>query len=344
MRNFFQLSEPQNPLKTQYYIMTKKLFLILFVACAYSASGQNLVWQTNPTTLWTPGKVGIGENNTTNSQLLISPIYNWGNMSPVVAQYPCPTYDPYFWVRKKDIINNITYSTDLFSVNDVGAAIGLKNALYPLHIQTGYTPTDFITAYMGTNPLNTTSGPRNMFFVNNLSNNGAFNAIQKSGDQGIFWNDGKNSTIGTDYCNAALYTNSTAGFIIAPYQDANAANPATGFRIDASGKVGIGIKSPVEMLEVAGNIKCTKLIVTTQWWDKVFEKDYKLLTLPELEKYILANKHLPDLPTEQDIAKNGCDVGETAALLLKKVEELTLYTIELQKQVDELKKLLLDKK
>jgi len=61
---------------------------------------------------------------------------------------------------------------------------------------------------------------------------------------------------------------------------------------------------------------------------------YNLMPLKELEQYIKQNKHLPDVPTQDEISKNGIDVYEMNAVLLKKVEELTLYVIELEKRID----------
>jgi len=64
--------------------------------------------------------------------------------------------------------------------------------------------------------------------------------------------------------------------------------------------------------------------------------NYNLMPLKELEQYILKNKHLPDVPNQDEISKNGIDVYEMNAVLLKKLEELTLYVIEQQKQIVEL--------
>ena len=58
------------------------------------------------------------------------------------------------------------------------------------------------------------------------------------------------------------------------------------------------------------------------------------MPLKELEQYIKQNKHLPDVPTQDEISKNGIDVYEMNAVLLKKVEEVTLYVIELEKRID----------
>ena len=70
----------------------------------------------------------------------------------------------------------------------------------------------------------------------------------------------------------------------------------------------------------------------------VFEKEYDLMSIYELEKFINSNKHLPDIPSKNEVEQaKGFEIGEMQVNLLKKVEELTLYIISLQKQVDELK-------
>lgn len=93
-------------------------------------------------------------------------------------------------------------------------------------------------------------------------------------------------------------------------------------------------------LLVNGDIKARKLKVTTTGWpDYVFEPEYKLRSLESLEKFIKKYKHLPEIPDSAQIDNHGQDVGEVQKMLLKKIEELTLYVIELQKQVDALKTL-----
>ena len=62
------------------------------------------------------------------------------------------------------------------------------------------------------------------------------------------------------------------------------------------------------------------------------------MPLKELEQYIKQNKHLPDVPTQDEISKDGMDVYEMNTILLNKVEELTLYVIELEKRIDEMEK------
>lgn len=72
------------------------------------------------------------------------------------------------------------------------------------------------------------------------------------------------------------------------------------------------------------------------WADYVFNKDYKLLPLSEVEKHIEEKGHLPNIPSAQEVVKNGINLGEMDAKLLEKIEELTLYVIKLNKDVKKL--------
>ncbi|CAH0213881.1 hypothetical protein [Chryseobacterium sp. Bi04] len=74
------------------------------------------------------------------------------------------------------------------------------------------------------------------------------------------------------------------------------------------------------------------------WADYVFEKDYKLMPLNDLAQFINKNGHLPEVPTTEQAIKNGIELKEMNILLLKKIEELTLYTIEQQKRIEALEK------
>jgi hypothetical protein len=70
-----------------------------------------------------------------------------------------------------------------------------------------------------------------------------------------------------------------------------------------------------------------------EWHDYVFHDDYNLMPLYEVEKYVYCNKHLPDLPSETEIKDNGYNMVDMDGVLLKKIEELTLYAIGLQRQL-----------
>lgn len=103
----------------------------------------------------------------------------------------------------------------------------------------------------------------------------------------------------------------------------------------AKGNVGIGTTvPPIEFkLAVNGTIGARKVKVTqAAWSDFVFHDGYQLPSLMELETIVKKNKHLPGIPTEAEVVKDGVDVGEMNKLLLQKIEELTLYIIDLKKE------------
>jgi len=95
------------------------------------------------------------------------------------------------------------------------------------------------------------------------------------------------------------------------------------------GRVGIGTSSPREALSVNGSARAKEITVeTANWPDYVFKPSYKLQPLEEIKAYINQNHHLPETPSEKEITEKGLNIGEINKLLMKKVEELTLYLIE----------------
>jgi hypothetical protein len=110
-------------------------------------------------------------------------------------------------------------------------------------------------------------------------------------------------------------------------------------RIDAAGNVGIRTAAPGYTLAVNGGIGCRELTVTTTGWaDFVFKDGYNLPRLDDVETFINKNKHLPGIPSEAEVNANGVDVGKITTKLLQKIEELTLYVIDLKKGNNLLKK------
>ena len=105
-----------------------------------------------------------------------------------------------------------------------------------------------------------------------------------------------------------------------------------------SGNLGIGIVNPINKLDVNGTIHSKEVKVDMNGWsDFVFKKEYNLPTLEEVEKHIAKKGHLENIPSEKEVSENGISLGEMNAKLLQKIEELTLYLIEMKKENESLK-------
>ena len=104
--------------------------------------------------------------------------------------------------------------------------------------------------------------------------------------------------------------------------------------ITPNGNLGIGKKNPKDKLEVNGQIHAKSVKVDLkEWADYVFNDDYDLIRLREIENYINTHGHLPEVPSTSQVQNEGIDLGQMNILLLKKIEELTLHLIEKEHQV-----------
>jgi hypothetical protein len=156
---------------------------------------------------------------------------------------------------------------------------------------------------------------------------------------------GKSADITSNYTgwtavDSTLSATATAAFLV-PYQNRFSGDvylPGSSLW-DSSGHVGIGTTSPGSyQLAVEGTIGARKVQVKIgSWADFVFKPDYQLPPLNELESYINTNQHLPGVPSEAEVQKDGIDVADMNKRILQKVEELTLYIIRLKKEIDQLK-------
>jgi hypothetical protein len=117
--------------------------------------------------------------------------------------------------------------------------------------------------------------------------------------------------------------------------DIGAGNWSEKMRILDNGNVGIGTGTPKAKLAVNGDILTTKVRVTmNNLPDYVFHTDYRLRPLSEVEQYIQQYHHLPEVPSAAEVKKEGLDLGDNQATLLKKIEELTLYVIDQNKKLE----------
>ena len=172
---------------------------------------------------------------------------------------------------------------------------------------------------------------KHVAFYNNLGA-GAYNPIVQDGDMGFLYTDG----LQTDG------SNTNGAFVIAPWST----NPsAAGIRLDNLGGMEFKANNIVVSgnAEIRGTMRCNGFKSDPQWWpDFVFEKEYDLMSLDSVALFLKKNKHLPNMPSRENILKNGQNIGEIQQLQQQKIEELTLYNIELNNELKELKRLLIE--
>ncbi|MCF6185212.1 MAG: hypothetical protein L3J56_11460 [Bacteroidales bacterium] len=177
----------------------------------------------------------------------------------------------------------------------------------------------------------------NGYNINYLNSSGCFSINQNTWSS----NGPAISMYGKDFSNAgkqgriAFTAYGPAGDIVFNNYDATA-QWQTRMVIKAGGNVGIGTGNPHNELEVNGTIRCKHFKVDVNAGaDFVFDNNYKLMSLDELEKYVKQYKHLPQIPDENAMKRDAVDVMALNIKLLQKVEELTLYIIKLNTKIQD---------
>ncbi|WP_346855974.1 LamG domain-containing protein [uncultured Draconibacterium sp.] len=191
--------------------------------------------------------------------------------------------------------------------------------------------------------------------IGNEYNNGASRYFQGGLDQVAIWNRALtseeilqlyNSGNGLPYSEWNILTDTTGGdwnhsatqnIRLNNYWLSNDGGNE-GIRIDNTGNVGINTTNLDGYdLAVGGKIHAEEVVVETGWADYVFDAEYQLKSLSELENFIKSNGHLPEIPLASEVEKNGIGLAEMNLILLKKIEELTLYVLKQQKEIEDLK-------
>lgn len=172
-------------------------------------------------------------------------------------------------------------------------------------------------------------------------NSAGFNHQLSFNNEGVFYRNG-------DIANTSW--NSWKRFLLSDLSGKvgiNTSNPQSELDVNGTirgksllitdGNIGIGTTNPQNKLDVNGTIRAKEIKVESNWADFVFKKDYKLPTLGEVKKHIKEKGTLPGVPSESDVKANGVNLGEVNAILLQKIEELTLYVIKQQEEIELLK-------
>ncbi len=194
--------------------------------------------------------------------------------------------------------------------------IGTTSPLAKLQINSGDNTDAAILA-------TTTAGTKLMVksLTENVSDGASFKLFHR------FWSDDRNG-----YISFHRGGDTYGGFL------EFGSNGLERMRIDGSGDVQIGTTNTTGNLTVNGIINAKEVTVKDPVWaDFVFDKDYKLRDLKEVDQYIQENGHLPDIPSSAEVKENGVNLVEVQAKLLQKVEEMTLYILKQQKEIEELK-------
>jgi hypothetical protein len=104
--------------------------------------------------------------------------------------------------------------------------------------------------------------------------------------------------------------------------------------MDRLGSVGIGVTpTSTYKLQVAGKVRAEEVVVETGWADDVFDPEYELISLKDVELFIESNQHLPGVPSGQLVEAEGLHVGAMSSVFMRKIEELTLYTINQEREI-----------
>lgn len=234
----------------------------------------------------------------------------------------------------------------------IGAAAGISNEVGQNNVFIGHNSGTSLAGHSGNTLCGQnsgkilTAGDRNTFFGTGSG------GLLTSGNGNVFIGNNAGGNIASQ--SSTLYIANTSTNTPLIYGEFNTAGTGSNAILKLNSKVGIGHgigsfpttltngSSTVSIanynLFVDGGILTDEVRVRTTWADYVFKPNYDLISLPELETFIKKNGHLPNVPSEATVLAEGIEVGNIIKIQQEKIEELTLYLIELNKEVEKLKK------
>jgi hypothetical protein len=263
-------------------------------------------WNTNGTNIYNnnPGFVGIG-TSAPGALLSLQTPYNTTSLRHVGV--PSTGTDSIIVSLAVGGVSAAfgTMSNHAFRINTNGTG---KISIYPLG-----------EVVVGSNQ----TGAFGKFTVETLNNSYGISHLGENGNILATRMGGTSAGIGTfSNTNMRIFCNSLSAVIIAA----------------ATGNVGIGTDNPdIYKLAVNGTIRAKEVRINTGWADYVFNKNYKLLPLSTLGKYIKNNNHLPGIPGASKLKAEGVDISTMQTKMMAKIEELTLYLINADKSIHDLK-------
>lgn len=337
-------------------------------------SGEPSVWKLNGSNAYyNDGNVGIGTNNPTEKLQVegnIRLLNSCGDIKKVKGIYLGWSSNYGIHFQHGLFSTDGTASSDDVTLNSFGnirlnfdSNSNGSNKLTIGHHTTGLSNTLFTILEDGNVGIGIESPSKKLEvggdinFTGNLYQNDQlidFSSVWNQSGSTIYYNVG-NVGIGIDNPTMKLDVSGDINYTGDLYKNGQLVNLGSFWNNNGTsiyyngGNVGIGAASPIYLFSVKGTIGCDEVVVedVSGWADFVFEDDYNLMSIEELESFVIENNHLPEIPTTKEVEENGISIGEMNAKLLQKIEELTLYVIELQKTnkeqshaIDELKALI----
>ena len=316
------------------------------VAMTISNSGKVGISTTNPSDLLTIDAAGSGSgtwmNLMSSTDATAGMVFNIGSSTNSISTPPLSDLLLQTGSRQSIRLDHQAGSIDLNASyiacgGNVGINIGITNPTAALEVNGDINA-------IGKVGIGTTN-PSDLLTVDNASSGGNWMHLMSSTDAtaGMTFSGGSgyNSLMAPYNSDLILLTQSRQSIQL-DHQNNSVDLNAGSILLNAPVSINTGNNpTPGVDLDVAGTIKAMSVKIgnwTLKAPDYVFDKGYKLPLLKDLEKKIIAEKHLPGLPSAAEMKKNGVDLGEINMALLKKVEELTLYVIDQNKKIEKLEK------